>query len=159
MAKCPWCHALRSVSLAVAALLVSGCSQAPDGPGEDADPLSGAPWLNSTLEAGWSLWLNYNIYNTTALPFDWIVAEGEAVQFTVYRTKSTGEDVLYTSTAANDTGSVTARHPNIHALVWRNINADNVTIQIRVSEGYAGARYQPGADPAKSNCPTPCMQA
>jgi hypothetical protein len=118
--------------------------------------LDSVPWENATIEAGGSVWLNYSLYNTTALPFEWLVHEGKMVQFTVYRTKSSGEEVLYTMNASRDANEVTARHPNIPSLVWRNTNDEAVTIQFRVPVGYTGERYASGADPAKTNCPTLC---
>ena len=111
------------------------------------------PWLDVPLEPRWSLWFTYSVYNTTTFPFQWDVKEDLPLQFTVYRTKSSGEDVLYTSTLAADSGNVTARNPNIHAFVWRNTTEQNVTIAVRMVPGYEGSRYEPGHDPATTNCP------
>ena len=144
---------MRTSSLA-ALLLLAGCSGPPAAPVDI--PLE-AP-QPATLQPGWSLWLTYSVYNTTTFRFQWDVQQDLPVQFTVYRTKSTGEEVLYTSTGPRDAGNVTAQHPNVHAFVWRNVNPGNVTIDIRMAPGYQGGRYPPGGDPATSNCPTLCMQ-
>lgn len=150
---------MRWASFLVVPLLLAGCSSSEAPGGGIPKPLEDAVWQNATVEAGESMWLNYGIYNTTVIPFEWFVHDGKAVQFTVYRTKSSGEEVLYNVTAPQDASEVTARHPNIHSLVWRNINEEVVTIQLRVPEGYTGERYGPGADPAKTNCPALCMQS
>jgi hypothetical protein len=142
---------LHRASLAIVALLAGCASPAPT---VVPDPLEAQ---EATLQPGWSLWLTYSVYNTTTFPFEWTVTQDVPVQFTVYRTKSTGEEVLYTTTATSDAGNVTARHPNIHAFVWRNINDANVTVSLGVAPGYQGARYPPGGDPATTNCPTLCM--
>lgn len=144
---------MHPTSFVAVALLVAGCTAPP--PIVADDPLESAQ--DATLQPGWSLWLTYGVYNTTTFPFQWHVQDDRSVQFTVYRTKSTGEDVLYTSTGPRDEGNITARHPNIHAFVWRNINDENATISLRMVPGYQGARYPPGGDPATTNCPTLCM--
>ena len=143
---------LRRLALVLMLVIgLSGCSSStPESPPEVA-PLETLPDL--VIQPGWSLWLTYSVYNTTMFQFQWDVREDVPVQFTFYRTKSTGEDVLYTSTAPADSGNVTARHPNIHAFVWRNTTDQNVTLGVRLPPGYEGARYEPGTDPATSNCP------
>lgn len=141
------------VLLAVLAASLSGCTDAGPWHGRDLERQDPA-YVQGHLEAGWTVRVDYDLAASQEIWWDWFIEEQQVIDFAVYQHARTGVVRQVQTDAAEDEGTFRAPSSGWYSMVWDNIAAENLTIQVRLPPSSWGNRYGPGVDPmAEDPCP------
>ena len=144
------------VVLALALLLglaVAGCSGG-DGGQEPLPPewlgrdLRKPGWANQTLEAGWTLGMEYTWAAGTRVTWDWVVLEPIFAHFQLVKMDAPGGPrPLVANDAQEGVGERTVVESGVHQVDWMNEWDRPITIAYKVPAGGTLHLYPPGQGP------------
>jgi hypothetical protein len=139
--------------LAVLALLLgaalAGCSDAgqplpPEWKGRD---LRQPGWANATLQAGWTLGVEYVWSSGQPVQWDWLTEGKPVLYFQVMRMENGQGQTLVGQHRDNSTGRITVPVGGQHEVLFRNEGFAEAKLWYKLPEGGILRMYPPGQGP------------
>lgn len=138
-------------AILVASTALAGCGSSP---GPELPPewqgrdLRKPGWQNVTIEAGWSLAIEYAPWSAgTRVAWDWFTTPDQFLYFQLVRSTDGGPVKLFARHATQESGGATIPQAGAHQLVWVNDFVAPITLSVLAPEGGRNIAYPPGEGP------------